>query len=188
MRLTVLPIRSFDGLTRLSAVIDAEARRDLIARLAARAIGAARLAGSEVVVVTGDSRVASWATAADALAVAEPDGGGLDGAAGSGIAMAAGGPWLVLHADLPCVGRDDVEAVFAAARDRFALAPSRDGGTSAVAGAGPAFPFRYGPGSFRRHLAAVRGRAAVVTRPGLAADIDRPVDLERLGLIDRLGD
>jgi 2-phospho-L-lactate guanylyltransferase (CobY/MobA/RfbA family) len=56
-----------------------------------------------------------------------------------------------------------------------AIAPSADGGTTALAGSGPAV-FTYGPGSFRRHL----GRfpeAGIVIRTGLLHDVDSYSDL-----------
>ena len=90
-----------------------------------------------------------------------------------------GGAMLVVHADLPLLARDDVEALLAAAAAAgVAVAPDRHGeGTNAIALA-DARPFRFafGPGSFRGHSA--EAGAAVVRRPGLALDIDSPDDLQ----------
>src|SRR5665811_1981594 len=68
------------------------------------------------------------------------------------------------------------------------LAPSHDGGTSLVGGMLNPFPFRYGPGSFRRHLSAVLGHARVLVRPGLALDLDRPRDLRAFRRLGYLAD
>ena len=58
---------------------------------------------------------------------------------------------------------------------RHVLAPSYDGGTSALGGRGP-FQFAYGVASFHRHLHA--GRApSVVSSLGFQLDIDSPDDL-----------
>src|SRR5207248_2686635 len=64
------------------------------------------------------------------------------------------GPRLVIHADLPLVGPDDVEALLAAAGGGGAIAPDRHGtGVNAVAlDAGVSIEFRFGPGSLARHL------------------------------------
>ena len=76
------------------------------------------------------------------------------------------------------VGPEDLAVVFAAADRGPALAPSYDGGTNVVAGTTSSFRFHYGPGSFRRHLAAAPTATVIVT-PGLALDLDAPRDLER---------
>ena len=92
------------------------------------------------------------------------------------VAAAAGRPWAVLHGDLPLLQPSDFEGIAASAGSGTkVLAPSRDGGTNLIAGLG-AFSFRYGPGSFARHMAKAPGSRVVVTT-GLAVDIDTPADL-----------
>jgi 2-phospho-L-lactate guanylyltransferase (CobY/MobA/RfbA family) len=85
-------------------------------------------------------------------------------------------PWIVLHADLPLLTGPELEAVETTRVDRgWAIAPSADGGTTALGGSGPAV-FTYGPGSFRRHL----GRfpeAGIIVRTGLLHDVDSYSDL-----------
>jgi 2-phospho-L-lactate/phosphoenolpyruvate guanylyltransferase len=175
----VVPVRSFDGLTRLSGALDDLARRDLMRRLAARTAAVAAETGISVVVVTGDRAVRAWAEESGYDVATEPVSGGLDAAARIGTA-AVDGPWLVVHADLPWVATADIEAAFGAVdRAGAVLAPSHDGGTSLIGSAGSDFPFAYGVGSFRRHLAAAP-RAAVLVRPGLALDLDRVRDLATL--------
>ena len=92
-------------------------------------------------------------------------------------AVEIAGPRLIIHADLPLVTPDDVEALVAAARGGGAIAPDRHGtGVNALAlDTGVSIDFRFGPGSFARH----REQAAltIVARPGLALDIDTPDDL-----------
>lgn len=172
----IVPVRSFRGMARLSPVLDDRARGDLLRRLAATALAAVEAAGMDAVVVTGDDDVAAWSGDAGACIVSDP-GAGLDAAAAAGVAAAAGRPWMVVHGDLPAVTGPDLLAVRDAIGDRPVLAPSKDGGTSVVAWNREAFPFHFGPGSFRRHLAALSGSAVIVVRPGLAIDIDRPEDL-----------
>jgi 2-phospho-L-lactate guanylyltransferase len=168
-------IRSFQGMARLAPVLDADGRAHLSRDLASRAVTAASSAGAEPMVVTGDHTVASWADQLGMAVIADP-GGGLDAAANAGVEATEGGPWIVLHADLPAVTGEDVAVMLSAMGEIPVLAPSKDGGTSAIAATAP-FPFRFGPRSFHRHLAAVAGRAHVIVRRGLAIDIDRPEDL-----------
>lgn len=175
--LVVIPIRSFAGMERLAPKMDDRARAVLSRMLADRVLDAALRTECEVAVVTGDPTVVAWAAAQDVIVVPDP-GTGLNGAAAAGVAAAGDRPWAVLHGDLPLITPADVDALFAAALP--AIAPSKDGGTSAIAALG-AFVFRYGVGSYHRHLAAVRGAARVVVRPGLAVDIDRVEDLVALG-------
>jgi len=57
------------------------------------------------------------------------------------------------------------------------LAPSRTGGTNLLASR-RLIEFRYGPGSFSRHLAAFAGDdRRVIVATGTALDLDTPDDL-----------
>lgn len=102
-----------------------------------------------------------------------------------GARAAVDGPVLVLHADLPLLGVDDVSALIDAAGPGCALAPDRhERGTNAVALAdGRPFAFAFGPDSFARHCRAAPD-CAVVRREGLGFDLDTPDDLAWL---DRQG-
>ena len=173
-----MPIRSFDGLTRLAEALSTEERFALMRRLAERTCTAITEAGASVVIVTGDHEVRSWASESGFGLVDEPDPPGLDAAAAGGIAQ-ADDAWMVVHADLPAIAPEDIDAAVTLLGGRSVLAPSHDGGTSLIAGSTPAFPFSYGVGSFHRHLAAVPD-AAVLIRPGLALDLDRASDLDAL--------
>lgn len=86
---------------------------------------------------------------------------------------------LIIHADLPLVRAEDIEALTREAdRATLAISPDRGGtGTNALALVDPAgFPFQFGIGSFARHIDAGQGRAAIVHRAGLSHDIDTPDD------------
>ena len=179
----IVPIRSFAGLTRLSSVLGEHERAVLMQHLASRTVLTAHSAGLPVFVVSNDAAVATWGEAHGCTTISETEGGGLNGAADAG-ANAAGGPWMIIHADLPTIDVDDVLAASLLVEHRYVLAPSHDGGTSLIGGTGSDFPFRYGPGSFRLHLAAVGGDATILIRPGLALDLDRPWDLS---VLRRLG-
>ena len=174
-----VPVKPFGvAKARLGPVLDARSRSVVGRAVAARTAAAAERSGCTVAVVTGDPGVARWARRLGYEVVDETAGGpGLDGAARSVALEAArrGMRWAIVHADLPLATSEDLSAVFVTAP---AIAPSRDGGTNVIVGAGTGFPFSYGPGSFHRHLAAAPG-ARVVTRPGLALDLDTPGDLAR---------
>ncbi len=182
----VIPVRSFTGLTRLFRVLDESERASLMRRLTAHTVSVALSAGLRVLIVSNDSDVVSWSQTHGYEVVPEPDGGGLNGAAAAGV-RAAAGPWMILHADLPAVDADDVRAAARSIGNGPVLAPSHDGGTSLIGGTGETFPFQYGPGSFCRHLAAVRGDATILIRPGLALDLDRPWDLAALRRLGYVG-
>ncbi len=174
----VVPIRSFAGLSRLAEALPADRRASLMLRLAGHTTAALRGAGVDVVVVTGDATVREWALQQSFGVVNEPNPPGLDAAAAAGMAR-ADGAWMVVHADLPAIAAEDIDAAMSLLGSRAVLAPSHDGGTSLIAGYTPAFPFSYGVGSFHRHLAAVPD-AAVLIRPGLALDLDRGSDLDAI--------
>jgi 2-phospho-L-lactate/phosphoenolpyruvate guanylyltransferase len=92
----------------------------------------------------------------------------------------------IVSADLPLLTGADVTAlVQAAGVAGIALAPDHTGsGTNAMCLPLPsAFHFQFGPGSLARHRAeSIRlgSVAALVTREGLAFDIDEPPDVAKL--------
>ena len=98
-----------------------------------------------------------------------------------------GQPLLILHADLPLLGGDDISAVLAQQRHGggLVIGCDREGrGTNLLAFTEEsAVPFHFGPDSCARHLAAARAAgvtAAILQREGVALDIDRPADMSAL--------
>jgi 2-phospho-L-lactate guanylyltransferase len=172
------PFRSAKG--RLAEALDPATRAALMEDTAGRVVRAAQATGGLVVVVTADPEVAAWAHRRGVEVLADPPEGGLNGAAAAaaGGAAAAGSVWCIVHGDLPLLEPRHLEAVLAATGDGGAvLAPSRNGGTNVLAGSRP-IEFRYGQGSFARHLAACAAlpRRVIVTT-GTALDLDTPADL-----------
>lgn len=181
--LTAVPIKPFGvAKARLAPMLDTATRAALGKAVAARTVAAVAAVATPTVVVTGDPGVARWARRLGVGVVAE-HAGGLDGAAQAVVAAARerGLPWAVVHADLPLLAAADLAAVLGpAAAGRPVLAPSRDGGTSAIAASGD-FAFDYGAGSFHRHLRRWASRAPlVVARTGTAVDLDTVADLRRV--------
>jgi len=93
---------------------------------------------------------------------------------------------LVIPADVPLIGADEVRAVWANAPDSGSvLVPSRDnrGTNAALRRPSSLFPLRFGNDSFMPHLTAAIASAkpcVVLSLPGIALDIDTPEDLREL--------
>lgn len=146
--------------------------------MAERTAELAATAGMLPLVVAGDEAVAEWAIRSGLPAVPDP-GRGLDEAARIGVVWAgeADTDWLVLHCDLPLLTGSDLDEVTALVTSGASvIAPSADGGTSAIGGHGEAH-FSYGPASFHTHLARFP-EAVVVARLGFLHDVDSMSDLE----------
>jgi 2-phospho-L-lactate/phosphoenolpyruvate guanylyltransferase len=178
--LAALAVKPFGAAKqRLSRVLTPSQRHRLGRGLAERTLEIIEDAGLEPVVLAADAEVESWAMARSTAVLTDP-GDGLNGAAGGAAARATrlGRPWLICHADLPLLTAAELRGPAAVvASGGFVLAPSSDGGTSLLGGAG-AFAFAYGPASFHRHLARVaRHEPTIVTGLGLWLDLDSPADL-----------
>lgn len=177
----VIPVKSFAlGKQRLAGTLDPGVRARLARGLADHVATTAAEAGALPLIVTADSRVAEWATRSGFPSIADP-GKGLNAAAESGVAWAgrSASRWVVIHADLPLLRVSDFASLTAESPHQTVIAPSSDGGTSAIAGLGPA-RFAFGVSSFHRHLR-IAADPVVVTRPGLLLDVDSPDDLEAAG-------
>lgn len=180
----VVPVRSLtEGKQRLSAVLSPEDRSRLIRTMLADVLAALRatpgLAG--IGVVTREAGLVP----AGVQHLPDP-GGGLNAAlaAAAGWVSASGyGAMLIVPADIPCVTPAELAAVLApAAANPLVIAPDvPETGTNALLLAPPTLIApRFGPDSLAAHekAAAEEGvRAARVSRPGLARDIDEPADL-----------
>jgi 2-phospho-L-lactate guanylyltransferase len=173
----LLPYLGADAARRLSIamlgdVLEALARVPSLARVA---------------VVTPDTTVAQAARDAGAEALLQPD-PGLNPAVESAGALLAPGPedgLLVVLGDVAGVSDAEIETLIGALSGRgVALAPSRDGGTSALLRIPrDVIPAGFGPGSAKVHRDLAE-RAGVpfheVALPSLAIDVDEPADLEAL--------
>ena len=155
----------------------------LAALLAGPAIG-------RVVVVTEDDGAARAARGAGARALVRPDPGlnaALDAAAAE-LASEGAHAVLIVLGDVAGATSTDVSellrALDALGGQGVVLAPSRDGGTSALLRAPPdTIPSRFGPASAGAHRESAL-RAGVPYRelvlPSLAVDLDRAEDVEEL--------
>lgn len=175
----IIPIRSFArGKERLASALDPGTRQMLATSMAARTVMAAEEALLLPAIVTADPGVLGWAKSLGVAVIGE-SGGGLNGAATDGVQWAAANnmQWLVLHSDLPLVTGSDLDGIGAAVEGGTAiLAPSADGGTTALSSPRP-IEFRYGAVSAHLHLAQMDS-VEIVARPGLLHDLDSLSDLQ----------
>jgi 2-phospho-L-lactate guanylyltransferase len=184
--LTGVPIKPFGvAKQRLHPRLSREKRSRLGRDIAAHTLRTIATVGGDVVVVSSDLKVQSWAAGIGFASSPEgPAGSGLNGAvlALQQRALREGRPWLAVHADLPLLSPTDVAPLLERLESGSAvIAPSHDGGTSAL-GAQALLEPRYGIGSYQRHLSALSRFPAVATlcRPGLAFDLDTVADLDML--------
>lgn len=171
----IIPVKSFRlGKQRLAEAVDDDRRHSLGKALASHVAETVENVDLLPLLVTSDPEVAAWAMALGFPSLPDP-GSGLDEAAATGVdwALQSRSRWIVLHSDLPLVREDDLLAL---ELEGDAIAPSADGGTSAISASRP-FSFAYGPGSFHRHLARLDDPSVIVST-GLLHDIDSPTDLE----------
>ncbi len=188
----VVPVRSLrHGKTRLSRVLENEARETVLRGIADRVITAAVDSGSieTVLVVSPDAETLEWAAGfgPTVIAVPQPEHqSGLNGAihAGRTWALDRGASAVVsLFADLPLIVPDDIRGLVAR-MEPVVLGPDRLGeGTNALllrlAGRGPEFTFAFGDGSLAKHLEEARRlalEAGLHEVPGIAFDLDTPAD------------
>ena len=181
--LAAVPVRqAISPKARLATVLSPRTRRLLSLEMAARVVGAIEEAGARPLVLAADQVVMDWACERGWEGI-EDRAPSLNAAAAGAVAEATRRKvgWMIVHADLPLLTAADLrDSLAAVGSGNWVLAPSSDGGTSLIGGSGdPHFDFAYGEGSFHRHLARLRQRSVkVVSRPGLALDLDRPSDLQ----------
>ncbi len=187
----IIPVKPLrDSKRRLSHLLSADERAELILTFLDNLLLTLNATPGldHSLVVTGDPAVAALAAKYGAELLLESSPAGLNTAVARGAAHAAeagASAVLVLPADLPFVGVEDVEAMLrpltADRRPLIALsADESEEGTNALLLAPPGdFTFCYGPDSFRAHLAEAleRGRATyTVNAPGLRFDLDTEND------------
>jgi 2-phospho-L-lactate guanylyltransferase len=139
-------------------------------------------------VVSPDSAVSDLAARLGATPIAESANvQGINQALKRAVSVMSPAPdaLIVIPSDIPELTPDDVEAVLAELPDRgVAGAPSKDGGTSALALRPPdVIAFRFGDKSFAEHEreAKVAGiPMRVVERDAFSRDVDSPEDLREL--------
>jgi 2-phospho-L-lactate/phosphoenolpyruvate guanylyltransferase len=187
----VIPVKSLAaGKSRLLPELPREQLSALCLAMLEDLIGALQATpGLErVVVATPDDRVAEHARRLGAQALHGPDPGlnaAIDAAPGK-LGLAPDAPVLVVLGDVPGAQPGQVQQLFDALDalgpgPAAALAPSQDGGTSALLRRPhTALPSCFGPQSAARHREAARAGGVPLREldlPSLAVDLDRAEDL-----------
>ena len=186
----IVPVGSLEGAkSRLGEVLDAEERRDLVARMLVRTIEAALDAAgiAETIVISPDVDALAIAAAAGARTMRQRTQGlnhALDWARDDATAGGATAV-LILPIDLPLVTPGALEGVLAAAEAGsepvVALVPDRHGrGTNTLLIRPPgAIAFGFGGDSRYAHAAAAAaaGVLYIELESPLSVDLDTPEDL-----------
>lgn len=187
----VIPVKELEGAKHRLSPLLAPPERQALARVMIAevldAVAAARgLAG--ILVVTLDPWAATEARRIGARVVIDGARDGHTGSVNGGIrALLAEGRrgMLTMPGDIPAATPAEIEAVLAAHPREgrgFTIAPAHDEkGSNAVLLSPPdAVPLRFGDDSYFPHLDAARRQGIeprIVPCPGIAMDIDHPVDL-----------
>lgn len=201
MSIALVPVKRLaDTKSRLFGETDNAAREALAIAMLRDVVAALRGARAveRIVVATPDEDVAAVARQAGAEALVRDD-PGLNSALDEGaraLAPADDEPLLVVLGDVAGAVSADLDALFEALQGLggrgVVLAPSSDGGTSALLRAPhDVIPACFGPDSARRHREAATQRGAAyreLPRPSLSLDLDLPEDIESFLATDRGGE
>ena len=184
----LIPCKGFSrGKSRLAPVLSPAARALLCRDLLVDTVSLAAVFGSRVGVVSSDAEVIDLAQRLDVRPIVDR-GVGLNAAlseANTRLLCDHGpNPLLVMPIDLPLLDRTALEEFLGRSAEILIAPDSKNQGTNLLrlgSAARDGFGFRYGPGSFDRHveLAALHGLSVSVFRDDRTAfDLDEPQDLE----------
>ena len=186
----VVPIKELEGAKqRLAPLLSPTQRRHLIEVMMGEVLEAVREAASlaGIIVVTVDPKATALASRLGARVLTDGAREGHTGSVTAGLRLLARegrGGMITLPADIPAVTSQEIDLVVAAhlPAPAFTISPAHDDlGSNAVICSPPdAVPLRFGDNSFFPHVDAARDRAiepTVIRQPGIAMDIDHPVDL-----------
>ena len=192
----VIPIRSLsNGKTRLSAVLDPNARaamtRQMLERVVCAALGS--ISRADVLVISPDPDALADVGRLDPsirLLYQDPANPGLNPAleqAAAAVRETGGSAMLILPADLPLIVSADIDNLLR--RDApVVIAPDRHGsGTNALMvrldAFGEPFVFQFGTDSYAKHhdeAARLGVDAMTAVSLGTSFDLDTPEDLQEL--------
>lgn len=186
----VVPIKELDGAKqRLAPLLTPAQRRALIEVMMGEVLeavaGSKRLAG--ILVVTLDPQATALGQRLGARIVTDGAREGHTGSVTAGLRLLARegrGGMMTVPADIPAATADEFDAVLAAHQPgpSFTISPAHDDlGSNAVICSPPdSVPLRFGDNSYFPHLDAARScgiEPTILRQPGIAMDIDHPVDL-----------
>jgi 2-phospho-L-lactate guanylyltransferase len=187
----VIPVKEFEGAKhRLSPLLTPEQRRMLAQTMLTDVLdavaGATRLAG--IMLITLEPIAKAMAERIGARVETEGAREGHTGAVVGGLRILARegkGGFMTMPGDIPAVRAAEIDAMLAAHKPgpSFTISPAHDDlGSNAVICSPPdSVPLRFGENSYFPHLDAARAQGiepTILRQPGIAMDIDHPVDLE----------
>jgi 2-phospho-L-lactate guanylyltransferase len=186
----IIPVKEFDGAKdRLSGLLSPHERLVLAATMLADVLnavaGCRHLAGVMIVTIDPNATVLGKRIGARIVTEGARDGHTGSVNAGRRILAAEGrGGMITMPGDIPAVRASEIDAVLAAhlAAPSFTISPAHDDlGSNAVVCSPPEqVALRFGDNSYFPHLDAARRQGiepTVIRQPGIAMDIDHPVDL-----------
>jgi 2-phospho-L-lactate/phosphoenolpyruvate guanylyltransferase len=186
----VIPVKEFDGAKhRLSGLLSLPERsllaETMLTDMLDAVAGCRRLAG--VTIVTIDSRATVLGKKIGARIVTEGARDGHTGSVNAGrriLAREGRRGMITIPGDIPATRAHEIDAVLSAHRGApsFTISPAHDDlGSNAVVCSPPeSVPLRFGDNSYFSHLDAARLQGiepTVIRQPGIAMDIDHPLDL-----------
>jgi 2-phospho-L-lactate guanylyltransferase len=186
---TIIPVKPFaQAKSRLSPILSDKGRSVLAEWLFEHVLREALIfaAGRPVLVVSAEPHILDKAREFGAMGLTETDPHDLNCAlaqAADHAGISGASALLTLASDLPFLDAEDLRALEQAGGlcAGFAIAPDHAGtGTNAtLLPPDQRIPYRFGANSFRYHaesMAAAGHSPAVVTRAGIASDLDTPED------------
>lgn len=195
----LVPLRGGAGKQRLSTLLNADQRRNLVFAMAQDVLRALadvpEIAG--IAVTTSDAELAAMAESFGAVIISDEGCEGLNAAlhhaAGVLQREMGAGSLLVMHGDLPLASRDAIQSLIAGHEGGVTVArAARDGGSNALLLSPPdVITFHFGADSCAAHLEAARlagfSTARALAIPGLSDDIDEEQDLRAFACSDAVG-
>ena len=179
----IIPVKPFaEAKQRLARVLNPSQRAQLAERMFRHVLGVASafFGAPEVLVISRSSDILAMAQRQGAQGVPEQSASGLNAALteASRFARTLGtSRILILASDLPLLQNEDLAEM---AKHKSAIAPDRHRhGTNALLWPAP-LSFAFGEDSFARHWAIAEAAGfepQIITRAGLAHDVDVPEDL-----------
>jgi 2-phospho-L-lactate guanylyltransferase len=186
----VIPVKEFDGAKhRLSDLLSPHERLVLAAIMPTDVLdavaGCRHLGGVMIVTIDPNATVLGQRIGARVISEGARDGHTGSVNAGRRLLVREGrGGMITLPGDIPATRAEEIDAVIAAHRaaPSFTISPAHDDlGSNAVVCSPPeSVPLRFGDNSYFPHLDAARRHGiepTVIRQPGIAVDIDHPLDL-----------
>ena len=186
----VVPIKELEGAKqRLAPLLSPAQRSALIEVMMGEVLEAVAATNSlaGIIVVTVDPRAAALAMRLGARVVTDGARDGHTGSVMGGVRLLARegrGGMLTLPADIPAVTPQEISLVIGAHLPgrSFTISPAHDhlGSNTVICSPPDAVPLRFGDNSYYPHLEAAERSGiepTVIHQPGIAMDIDHPVDL-----------